>query len=426
MVDTRYYPEHCSLSEALDILLGAFSDKKLKTEKLPPRDALGMILAGEVSSKRNVPHYTASAVDGYTMTSASTAGASAATPVELAGASWVNTGMPVGGGDAVIMVEDTSGDSVSLKIYKSLTQGENVRALGEDVMNGQLLACRGDVVTPALVSLFLCAGVEAVTVYPRPRAIFIPTGNEIVTAEKWLSGDKIDAGFVVDSNSVYAAAMFESWGYSLEVGPVLPDDPEVIADAVSRAAEEYDLVLVSAGSAKGRRDHSADVFTKLGRMLFRYVRMKPGRPVMAADIGGTPVICSPGFPMSCAVALWSLVYPLLRILSGDKLRRERDYISEAIASTGKMEAELMTGHSSAAGVFDWLRVKCAGVGGRRLCWPLSAGASVLWALAEADGIVTLPEQSLESPPGTKVTVRITRRFDIELFEVFHVNTPCYN
>jgi putative molybdopterin biosynthesis protein len=288
-----------------------------------------------------------------------------------------------------------------------------VRALGEDVMNGQLLACGGDAVTPALVSLFLCAGVDGVTVYSRPRAIFIPTGSEIVTAEKWLSGDKIDAGFVVDSNSVYAEAMFGSWGYSLDVGPVLPDDPEVIAGAVSRAAKDYDLVLVSAGSAKGRRDHSADVFTKLGRMLFRYVRMKPGRPVMAADIGGTPVICSPGFPMSCAVALWSLVYPLLRVLSGDKADAARDWVSEAIGSTGKMEAELMTGHSSAAGVFDWLRVKCADVGGRRFCWPLSAGASVLWALAEADGIVTLPEQSLESPPGTKVTIRITRRFDIE-------------
>ncbi|MDR3331482.1 MAG: molybdopterin biosynthesis protein MoeA [Synergistaceae bacterium] len=417
VVNERAYPEHCSLEEALRMLLDEFPSPPMKIVEIDVRDSTGLILAEDISSLRNVPHYTASAVDGYAVMASSTAGATTATPVILGHGSfsWVNTGMPVADADAVVMVEDTSLDGTAgeddekIKIFRCHTQGENVRAIGEDVMNGQRLACKGDRVTPALSSLLLCAGIERVSVHPRPRTIFIPTGNEIVSKERWLSEEKIDAGLVVDSNSEYAASIFSVWGYPLDVGPILPDDPDTIAGAVSRAVSEYDLVLLSAGSAKGRRDHSADIFSRLGRMIFRYVRMKPGRPAMAAVIEGTPVVCSPGFPMSCAVTLWSLVYPLLKRLSG--ARNGIDDISEAIGSAVTTEAKFMVHHSSPAGVAEWLRLKCADVEGNLFCWPLSAGASVLWALAESDGIAFLPEKTLEQPRGARVTVRLTRHVD---------------
>jgi putative molybdopterin biosynthesis protein len=408
------------LNEALKILLDEFASVPFKRQRMRARDALGFTLADDVYSMRNVPHYSASAVDGYAVQSCATAGASPATPVTLGPDefSWVNTGMPVGCHDSVVMVEDTSFDPTAsddhteacqLRVFRSLTQGENVRAVGEDVMNGQLIASRGEPVTCALISLMLCAGVGEVSVRAKPRTLFIPTGDEIVSGDEWLSGKSIPAGLVADSNSLYAGSVFKSWGYSLDVSPIMPDDPDVIKDAVLSAARGYDLVLVSAGSAKGKRDHSADILSGLGRMLFRYVRMKPGRPAMAANVGGTPVIVSPGFPMSCAVTLWSLVYPILKLLSGEAM--PRDCISEAIDSKETLAASFMTQHSSPQGIAEWLRVKCASVGGKMLCWPLTAGASVLWALAEADGIVMLSEETLECPKGTGVSVRLTRRVD---------------
>ena len=403
------YPEHCSLEDAVGILVKRFADLGNRPVMTPPGEALGLVLAEDVVSLRNVPHYAASAVDGYALMSALTSGATAATPVVLSDGSfaWVNTGMPVVDADSVVMVEDTSKDAADrgLKIFKSLVQGENVRAVGEDVMKGTLLACRGETVTPALVSLFLCAGIGQVPVIQRPRAIFIPTGNEIIPPERWLCDESVEAGFVVESNSAYASAAFRKWGYELAVSPILPDDKNVIADAIRSAVRDYDLVLLSAGSAKGKRDHSAEIFGEMGQMLFRYVRMKPGRPAMAAEIEGRPVICVPGFPMSCVVTLWSLVYPLLKVLSGEKVE---EYVAEALGSCGTLFAELMTNHSSPSGVGEWLRVKCALVDGKKLCWPLSSGASVLRALAESDGIAMVPEEALEMPKGSGVTIMLTR------------------
>ncbi len=70
--------------------------------------------------------------------------------------------------NAVLMVEDSSMEGNDLLIFKSLTPSANVRPLGEDVMAGQIIAREGDVVTPALISLFLCAGIDKVPVFKSP------------------------------------------------------------------------------------------------------------------------------------------------------------------------------------------------------------------------------------------------------------------
>ena len=406
------YREHCSLKEAIDMLLREFAPGAARTEMVLPSEALGRTLAEDVVSRRNVPHYTASAVDGYTVTALDSAGATHATPVLLESGSfaWVNTGMPLLAGDAVVMVEDTSlAEDGRLKIFKSLTQGENVRAVGEDVMAGQILAVAGDLVTPALISLFLCAAIADISVCARPRTLFIPTGDEIVDRESWLERENIPAGVVVDSNSAFARAIFERWGFEIDVHPILPDDPAQIRAAIEEAAKRYDLVLVSAGSAKGKRDHTADIFQDIGRMLFRAVRMKPGRPVMAANVGGKPVVCTPGFPMSCTVVLWSLVYPLLKTLANESLD---DALKKSMDATGTIEAQFMLQHSSPAGVAEWLRLKIASVNGQLMAWPLTAGASVLWALAESDGIALLDEETLECEKGSRVRIYMTKKVDL--------------
>ncbi len=198
----------------------------------------------------------------------------------------------------------------------------------------------------------------------------------------------------------------------MDVSPVVPDDPALLKEKVSYGVENYDVVLVGAGSAKGRRDHTLEVFEALGKVIFRWIRMKPGRPAMAAEIQGKPVVCLPGFPMSTTVVLWSLVYPLLNFLSA----REDDpdsIIKEAAGCIETWNTKLLVQHSSPAGIEEWLRVKTAKVGDTLYSWALTSGASVLWALAEADGIALLPASALECEKGTDVTVWMKRKVDLD-------------
>ena len=414
MVMVKTYQEHCTLEDAVSRLLSSFNP--LTPFKMPVQEALGYSIAEDILSKRNVPHYTASAVDGYALASEKTVNATPATPQTLCSEDyvWVNTGSAVPDSvDVVVMVEDTSLDGADLTVRKTLTSGANVRAVGEDVMVGQLLAHKGETLTPALLPLLLCSGIDSVSVFKKPAVVFIPTGDEIVSAEDWFSDVAPRAGTVLESNSALIKATLRQWGFELAVHPIVPDDPVRLTEAISSAAEHYDVVLVGAGSAKGKRDHTASVFSELGSLLFRWVLSKPGRPAMAASIKEKPVLCLPGFSMSTAVVLWSLVYPLLQKMSGKDVPPYPDSIEKAIGAGTVLNAGLLLPHSSPAGIEEWLRVQVAQVGQDRYCWPLASGASVLWALARADGIVLLSAKALECDKGTKVNVWMTKSVDLD-------------
>ena len=409
------YPEHITLDEASSILRKAFSDyASVFSADMEISEAQGHFLTADIKAARNVPHYAASAVDGYALRAEDTAGASFATPVRIRNGHrrWVNTSAPVQeDSNAVLMIEDSSSDGEDLIVYKSLTPYENVRPLGEDVMAGQIIAREGEEVTPALVSLFLCAGIDTVPVRRRPKVLFIPTGNEIISREEWLARENQPSGTAAESNSLFISASFRKWGYSVDIAPIVPDVPEILKECVEKGISAYDLVLVGAGSAKGRRDHTIEVFSELGKVLFRGVRMKPGRPVMAAEINGKPAVCLPGFPMSTAVVLWSVVYPLLRMLSGAG-GETRALAREAVSAKSTIKGKLLVQHSSQAGIEEWLKIKTALVGDTVYSWPLTAGASVLWALSEADGVALLPPESLECERGTEIDIWMTRDVDL--------------
>ena len=412
----KNYPEHISLEEAISVIKESFEKFKVSfSEELNISDALGHVLSSDITAGRNVPHYAASAVDGYAVEASLTIGASSATPsvIKKGLYTWMNTGAEVpSGANAVLMVEDSSQDGDDLIAYKALTPSANVRPLGEDVMAGQIIAREGDTVSPALVSLFLCAGIERVPVVRKPRTLFIPTGDEVISKEEWLADPKPKSGTVAESNSLFIASSFRKWGYEIDISQIIPDNPDILSERVTRGTADYDIVLVGAGSAKGKRDHTFEVFEKLGRVIFRWLRMKPGRPAMAAEINGKPVICMPGFPMSTAVVLWSIVYPLLAFLSGRK-GSEEELIKEAVGRTEDISAKLLVQHSSPAGIEEWLRVKTAKVGNTLYSWALTSGASVLWALAESDGMALLPPSALECEKGTDITVWLTGSVDFK-------------
>src|SRR5207245_1028718 len=71
-------------------------------------------------------------------------------------------------------------------------------------------------------------------------------------------------GDVTDSNSLLLALRAREAGARDLVTDVQPDDPDVIAAEVRRAALAADLVLVIAGSSAGRSDHTAAVLGQAG------------------------------------------------------------------------------------------------------------------------------------------------------------------
>jgi molybdopterin molybdotransferase len=72
------------------------------------------------------------------------------------------------------------------------------------------------------------------------------------------------------------------------------------------------VLVFSGGSSVGERDLILDVLLQRGEVLFHGVAVKPGKPTVFGQVGGTPVLGMPGYPTSCLSNGYLLLVPMLR------------------------------------------------------------------------------------------------------------------
>jgi len=179
--------------------------------------------------------------------------------------------------------------------------------------------------------------------------------------------------------------------------PIVPDDPELIAEALRAGAAEADLVLLLSGSAKGTDDHTVAVIERIGRVVVQGVAVKPGHPVVLGLVGSTPVIGVPGYPVSAALAFELFAGPLLEAIGGTPRTPRptaRATARASIRSTPRSD--------------EWVRVRVGRVADDLVVLPLRRGAGVLSSLARADGLVRVPAGSSGVADGDRVVVELLR------------------
>ena len=205
---------------------------------------------------------------------------------------------------------------------------------------------------------------------------------------------------IIETNSLMLAAMVEEAGGVAVRRPIVPDDPELLTTALAEAAAEADLVLLVAGSAKGRGDHAVAVIAEAGEVVVQGVSIRPGHPVVLGLTGSTPVIGVPGYPVSAALAFELFGVRLVAAL-GDRQLTPRPRV-QAVAP---LEIPSTTGSE------EWVRVRVGRVGGDLVAIPLRRGAGVLSSLARADGLVRVALGTGRVDSGEQVEVELLRPLD---------------
>src|SRR5271157_1641336 len=155
--------------KALQTWLAALKIGKPKTTIVSLQDALGRVLAEDLIARDDLPRFDKSAMDGYALNSADSAGASQSKPSvfqltdspELGHkqAKQVWTGNPIPkGADAVIMLENTQKKEGKLEVWSRLVPGENVAKIGEDLKEGTLVVKGGARLNPYHIGLAAALG----------------------------------------------------------------------------------------------------------------------------------------------------------------------------------------------------------------------------------------------------------------------------
>lgn len=203
------------------------------------------------------------------------------------------------------------------------------------------------------------------------------------------AGSTPEGAKIVDSNSVVLRGLVERDGGVTLPFEILPDRPELIADAMQR--DDADLVLVSGGSSVGQEDHAPRLLAKLGTLDFHGIAMRPSSPAGVGRIAGRFVFLLPGNPVSCLCAYEFFAGPTLRALGG----RPREWPHR------RVRLPLLRKISSMVGRTDYVRVVIED--GKAI--PLAtSGASILSSTVRASGSVIVPRDLEGMPEGAEVEV----------------------
>lgn len=399
------FPVGLGIENARSLIAEVAGRRALPAEIVALESALGRILASDVIAPCDVPGFANSAMDGFALRGVDLpasgekalrllgeifAGGRDAPEIVAGGCVRITTGAPLPrGADTVVMKEDTRVEGADVYVAAGTPPNANVRPAGEDFRAGDLALRRGQRLTPARLGALASFGLREVSVARRAHAILLTTGDELTPP-----GEALDFGRIYDSNRYSLGAVLEQQGAMLVRHERLRDDPDILRDALQRAAKDADIVVSSGGVSAGEADYLPQLIAELGKVHFWKVRIKPGMPFLCGTIDKALVCALPGNPVSGIATFLTLVRPALDAMAGakDSPAQLRARLRQPIRKT----------HARAE--FQRAQLECDAQG---TLWATSLkqqGSGMLRGVAEADALIVLPEAPREFAVGEVVDV----------------------
>jgi molybdopterin molybdotransferase len=321
-----------AVDRAVDIVRA--EAQALGSETVPLNEGLARVLGEPARSADDVPPFDNSAMDGFAVRAADTAGASSETPIELRLVGESRAGVPadrpVGpgeairistgamlpdGADAVVRMEEAEveGDAVAVRI--AVDSGHDARRAGEDVRAGEEVVAAGTRLGPAELGVLASVGIDEAPVVRRPAVIVLSTGDELVAP-----GRALPPGGIRNTNAYTVPAQARVAGCRVSWTSTVPDDAAATEDAV-RLGLAADLLVICGGVSVGPHDHVKQVLAKLGVVeRFWGIALRPGRPtwfgVAERDGHRTLVFGLPGNPVSAMITFHLLARPAIEAMLG--------------------------------------------------------------------------------------------------------------
>lgn len=387
------------VEEAKRLLESFPNNRKIVDVKV--EDAYGLVLAEDVYSNFDIPHFSRSTVDGYAVMHKDCSLASSTVPVLLHMAGSVEMGesfdlevkenaiyVPTGGylpkgADSVVMIENTEmlGDEVI--IYQAPSIYENVLKMSSDVALNDLLLTKGTKLNERTIGLLAGAGVVDVPVFKPLTAVVISTGDEIVAPHKT---PKI--GEIRDINTYTIKNYLEKLGVQVLKTLIINDEFQKYFNEVDNAIKAVDMVITSGGSSVGDKDYTIDVLKELNaEVLTHGINIKPGKPTIIGNVDGKLFFGLPGQPLSAYTVLNALFEHYL-LSQNESFRRKH-----------KVMLPLLKSVHAAPGRVTYQLVKIS-----EYAEPIYTKSGMIKGLSDADGYIVLKENSEGLEKGEQVEV----------------------
>lgn len=398
-----------SLETAREKVLKYLKKQNFKTERVKTEKALGLVLAEDILSPIDVPHFRRSTVDGYALNHLDTVLAGESIPgilnltervlmgknplkkLQRQECSYVPTGGKINeGADSVIMAEYCEEFGSQTAVYQSVSANANVVQKGEDIQKGSVILKKGTRIGYAETGVLASVGISEIVIYTPLNIGIISTGDEL--AQK---GEKLKEAQIYDINSETLWALAKEKGHNVILKKIVKDDCEILKKTVSELLPLSDLILISGGSSKGKKDYSAEVIESLADsgVLTHGIAIKPGKPTITGydKKNSCLVVGLPGHPMAAVMLYKFLVERCYEEVMG---------VCETKIVYGKIQGNI----NGESGRTTCCLVKLEDNGKEILVHPIFAKSGVISALSRADGYILIDRNTEGYPQNENVRV----------------------
>jgi len=229
------------------------------------------------------------------------------------------------GADAIVMVENTellerNGKSF-IRILEVVKPGADIRSIGSDIQSNQIILKKGQRIGSSEVGLLATVGCSKVSVIRAPKVAILSTGDEL---EDPLTNNPLPVGKIRDSNRpMLVAAIAESLpalaNEIIDLG-IAKDVKQDLEQTLREGLEKADVLITTGGVSMGELDLMQSLLSRLGKIHFCRVLMKPGKPLTfaTAEVNGRKklIFGLPGNPVSAMVTFYLVCLPSLRKMMG--------------------------------------------------------------------------------------------------------------
>lgn len=319
------------------------SDFAVKKELIKIEEAFGRILAEDIVATEDSPMFDKSVVDGYAVIASDTSGATETIPTFLEIISVGQMGVPetvelvsgqcayvpTGGmlpknADAVVMIEHTEVfTEEKISVYSAVASGKNVVKKADDIKKGAILLKRGRKITSGDIGLLASLGISEVNVYKKLDICIISTGDELESH----TAKNIPLAKIRDSNSNMLMSECIKYGFKVNSRYLIKDDENELYDVINKEKNKVDIVIVSGGSSKGKKDFTEIAIKNNSTtgILTHGIAIKPGKPTITAydKINKTILVGLPGHPTACVILFRFLVVKLYEKLTDSNFVNEK-------------------------------------------------------------------------------------------------------
>jgi molybdopterin molybdotransferase len=288
-------------------------------EEVDFMDSLGRISSQDVCSDINIQPFDKSAYDGFACRISELD-----MPLEviedIPAGKWptkelgknqcarIMTGAPIPkGAECIIPVEDTSENEDGKIVFNGKYKKSNIAKMSEDVKSGEIVIPKGSLIKAQHIAVMASVGCTRINVAKQPQIAVMSTGDELIEPN-----EKPNPSQIRNSNSYQNLAQLKKMGIDGNYYGIVRDDFQSTYDAIKKAIDENDLVILSGGVSMGDYDFVGEVLEKLNvKIKFSKVAIQPGKPFTFGIAENALILGLPGNPVSAFTIFQTLAKKLI-------------------------------------------------------------------------------------------------------------------